>query len=135
MLASFCLFETVMPQPTNTKKPFGQYGENLAVKHLQQGGYQIVGRNWRCSLGEIDIIARHGTTLVFVEVRSRHTANTEAAFESITPTKRSRMIALAHAWLADHDAEDEDWRVDVVAIAQPRGGHPIIEHVEDALGW
>jgi putative endonuclease len=124
-----------MPQPTHSKKPFGQYGENLAVKHLKESGYQIVGRNWRCALGEIDIIARNDNMLVFVEVRSRHTASTEAAFESITPTKRRRLIALAHAWLADHQQEDENWRVDVVAIAQPRAGRPIIEHVEDALGW
>jgi putative endonuclease len=124
-----------MSQLSNTKKPFGQYGENLAVKHLQNNGYEIVGRNWHCRLGEIDIIARHGSTLVFVEVRSRHTASTEAAFESITPTKRRRMIALAHAYLTDHAADAESWRVDVIAIAVPRAGSPIIEHVEDALDW
>lgn len=117
------------------RRPFGQQGEKLASDHLQSRGYAIIETNWRCQHGEIDIIAHNDSAYVFVEVRSRHAETTEASFESITPRKRAKLTALAHAYLAAHNLENANWRVDVIAIALPRVGHPIIEHVEDALDW
>jgi putative endonuclease len=120
---------------TNARKPFGQHGEQLAVEHLQQQGYTVVGVNWRCNHGEIDVIAQHNDTLVFVEVRTRHASSPETAFESITPRKRKKLAALAHTYLSLHNLEQVNWRVDVIAIALPPSGQPIIEQAEDALGW
>ncbi len=117
------------------RRPFGQRGEQLAAEHLQRRGYTIVGTNWRCKHGEIDIIARQDSTLVFVEVRSRHAESTEASFESITPRKRTKMTACANDYLAQNHLENMNWRVDVIAIAFPHSGQPIIEQVEDALDW
>lgn len=120
--------------PKSTK-PFGAYGEQLAVNHLQQNHYQIVNRNWRCKQGEIDIIAKKGDVLVFVEVRTRHTDSTEAAFESVGTKKQQKLIALAHTYLSQNNLPDQVWRIDVIAIAIPPSSKPIIDHIEDALGW
>jgi putative endonuclease len=117
------------------KKELGQAGENLAVEHLQQRGYTIVARNWRCKQGEIDIIAGLGETLIFVEVRTRRSEDTEASFASITPQKAARMSKLAYAYVDEHKLIALNWRIDVIAIAIPYRGTPVIDHVEDALQW
>jgi putative endonuclease len=119
-------------QPT---QPFGRYGEQLAVKHLQAAGYEIITTNWRCSLGEIDIIAQKDKVLVFVEVRSRHADNTEASFESINPRKQTKLAALANDYIDSQKLDDVIWRIDVIGVAIPPTGKAIIEHIEDALGW
>ena len=84
---------------------------------------------------EIDIVARDGATLVFAEVRSRHADDVAPAFESIGPRKRQRMVAAAYEYLAAHNLDDADWRIDIVAVAIRRGRQPIVDHVENALGW
>lgn len=121
--------------PTSPTKPFGQRGEQLAADYLRRQGYEIVGQNWRCKSGEIDIIARKGEVLVFVEVRTRHAQGSDTAFESITPRKRDKLITLANVYLSVNDLENANWRVDVIAIAIPPTGAPIIDHAEDALDW
>jgi putative endonuclease len=114
---------------------FGRYGEQLAVNHLRKAGYEIVKTNWRCPLGEIDIIAQKDNILVFVEVRSRHAENTEASFESVNTRKQTKLTALANDYVDTHKLDDLTWRIDVIGVAIPRMGKAIIEHVEDALGW
>ncbi len=119
----------------SAKLVFGQRGETFALNYLKKLGYIILGQNWRCQQGEIDIIAQQGSTIVFVEVRTRHTEAPDAAFASITPRKRAKLGALAALYLAANDQESADWRVDVIAIALPRSGAPVLEHAEDALDW
>ena len=121
-----------MSQP---KQSFGQRGEQLAVNHLTSQGYTITTTNWHCRYGEIDIIARQATTIVFVEVRTRHADLTDAAFASISQRKRERLIRAVHVYLANHHLEESLWRVDVIAIAFPPSGKPVIQHVLDALDW
>lgn len=116
-------------------QPFGQQGEKLAANYLEQQGYTIVSTNWRCRVGEIDIIARQGDILVFVEVRARHAALPETAFASISERKRRRLTRAVYVYLADHHLQDAAWRVDVIAIAIPSSGKPLIEHITDALDW
>lgn len=113
---------------TNT----GKQGEQLAAQFLRESGYEVIATNWHCARGEIDIVARKTDTLVFVEVKTRRGRLTEAAFASMTPHKRERLIASAYAYLDEH-AVDGAWRIDVIAVALSR--QPVIEHVEDALGW
>jgi putative endonuclease len=122
-------------KPTMSTQKTGQRGEDLAAAYLQHHGYDIIATNWRCHAGEIDIIARQGRTLVFVEVRARHASTTESAFESISPRKRERLVASVHQYLSDHDLETAMWRVDVIAVALARSGKADIDHVEDALDW
>lgn len=117
-------------------KTTGAHGEQLAAQFLiQRLGYQVIARNWRCPTGEIDIVARDGDTLVFVEVKTRHAANTDSALVNITPAKRQRMIRAAYAYLESAATPDTPWRIDAVAVALPHRGQPIIHHVQDALTW
>ncbi|NJL57904.1 YraN family protein [bacterium] len=114
----------------------GETGERLAADYLvKQRGYTIIALNWRCPVGEIDIIARDHDTLVFVEVKTRHAASTEAAFASITPAKREKLTRAAYTYLNGQAAEDALWRIDVVAVALSRHALPIIHYVQDAFDW
>jgi putative endonuclease len=119
----------------STKRTLGQRGEQLAATYLQRQGYYIITTNWRCSQGELDIVARKDDTLVFVEVRTRRSATTEEAFESVKPLKQDRLQRLAYTYLSENNLSDIPWRVDVIAVALPLRGQPIIEHVENALEW
>ena len=90
----------------------GARAEDLAAAHLQSAGLRIVARNWRCRQGEIDIIAREGAALVFVEVRLRRGAGYGGAGESIGAAKRARLIAAARSYLAGR--RERDCRFDVL---------------------
>ncbi len=118
-----------------SRQPFGQRGEQLAARYLQARGYIIVATNWRCRSGEIDIVAQQADLLVFVEVRTRHAALPETAFESISERKRARLVRAVHVYLAQHRLDDMGWRMDVIAIAVPPNGEPILEHRQDAFEW
>ncbi len=119
----------------SAKQRTGQRGETLATEFLIQAGWVIVERNWRCASGEIDIIAKDGETLIFVEVRTRHSANTEPNFESFTPRKRAKMIATSDEYLSTHQLEDSPYRIDAIAISFAPHSAPIIEHIPDVLNW
>jgi putative endonuclease len=111
----------------------GKQAEKAAAEYLSSAGYQIVATNWRCKGGEIDIVAQHGETLVFVEVRSRF--RTEDAFASVQSSKQVKMLRAAHEYLAETGQEEAAWRIDVIAVGHGHDGKPQIEHVEDALDW
>lgn len=112
----------------------GDYGEQLALQHLQSKGYTIIATKWRCQRGEIDIIAERDAVYAFIEVKTRRHTTTEDAFMQITPRKRERLINAVHTYINTNDLE-VNWRIDVIAIALPYRQAPIIEHVEDALDW
>jgi putative endonuclease len=94
----------------------GQAGEDTAVDFLTGNGLKILERNFRCPPGEIDIIAKHGQTIVFVEVRTRHTKGFGTPEESITALKRSRLIRAAQWYLKQHKLYNTSARFDVVTI-------------------
>lgn len=111
----------------------GRLGETHATRYLQRRGYDILVRNWRCPRGELDVVARIGGKLVFVEVRTRRQSDTEEAFASITARKRERLLAAIHEWLESNRQQNADWQVDVIGVAL--GARTRIDHVEDALDW
>ena len=119
----------------NANQPFGRYGERLVVSYLENNDYQIIITNWRCAVGELDIVAQKDDTVVFIEVRSRHAETTETAFESVNKRKQTKLAALANEYINAHKLEGIMWRIDVIGVAIPRAGEAIIEHIEDALGW
>lgn len=120
----------------NQRRDTGNRGEDLAAEYLRGKGYAIVARNWRCRLGELDIVAEVDNVLVFVEVRTRRAATSETALESVTKRKVERLLKAVYTYLDETpSAADKNWRVDIIAIALPRGSSPIVEHVEDALDW
>lgn len=101
----------------------GRRGEELAVQELRRRGYEVVERNWRCRAGEADVIARRGQEWAFVEVRTRRGETFGTPEESITPQKRARMQAVAEQYMAEHDLQEEDGRLLVVAVEMDRVGH------------
>jgi putative endonuclease len=104
------------------KRQLGQRGEEIAAAYLQQQGYVIVTCNWRCPVGELDIVAREGETLAFVEVRARRGDRFGTAEESITHAKQAKLVELARTYLQENCLTDQDWRIDVVAIQIDRRG-------------
>lgn len=80
------------------KDELGRWGEIIAAEFLRTEGYEIVDRGWRCPRGEIDIIARRGDSVAFVEVKTRRTLKYGHPLEAITPAKFSRLRVLAGEW-------------------------------------
>jgi putative endonuclease len=111
------------------KDAVGQYGEGLAERFLIDAGLTILERNWRCSLGEVDIVARDGDSLVICEVKTRTGTGFGTPLEAVTPLKVRRLRQLAGAWLAAHDIRPGHVRIDVVGIVVPRRGAPVVEHL------
>ena len=119
----------------NTRQT-GAAGERLARRFLQRKGYAILATNWSTVFGELDIIAQQADVLVFVEVKTRHSLNTETALASITATKHERMLKAVYQYLHDHEIDSEaQWRIDVIAVALQANMPPRIDHVEDAFDW
>ena len=104
------------------KQKLGQRGEEMAAAYLQQQGYRILERNWRCPVGELDIVAREGEILTFVEVRARRGDRFGTPEESITPAKQARLVELAQTYMQEKGLTDQSWRIDVVAVEIDRGG-------------
>lgn len=128
------------PQGQDRRRALGSYGEDQAAAYLERLGYALVTRNWRTRAGELDIIARAGEWLVFVEVRTRRAARDGTAphlgrpEESITPRKQLQLIALAEAYLFELPW-DGPWRIDVIAL-ELRGDGSVarLNHLQDAVG-
>ena len=111
-----------------TKDTVGRWGEDVAARHLVASGLVILDRNWRCSTGEIDIIARDGRTLVFCEVKTRRSEAYGTPFEAVTVDKARRQRRLAAAWLEFAGLSVPEIRFDVVGVLCPRRGGPQVEH-------
>ena len=109
------------------KDVLGRTGEQLAVDHLIDQGFEIIERNWRCRDGEIDIVAREGRTTVVVEVKTRGGTGYGHPLEAITPVKLARLRRLAGAWCAAHGPVTA-LRIDAIAVVARRAGIEI-EHV------
>ena len=105
----------------------GATGEDRAADHLVRNGFRIVERNYRCKLGELDIVARDGSTLVFVEVRSRRDAEFGSALDAINVHKRRKVTKVAMFYLARRQPKFREARFDVVAITGPE-----LVHIKDA---
>ncbi|HEY7741758.1 MAG TPA: YraN family protein [Burkholderiales bacterium] len=108
----------------------GGPAEDLAAAFLERQGLRILERNYRCRFGEIDLVARSGGLLVFVEVRARSSEAFGGAAGSITAAKRRRLVAAARHYLARRGA-DVPCRFDVVLV---RGTEQRMEWLTDAFG-
>ena len=107
----------------------GRIGEDLAAEHLERQGYQIIDRNWRCSLGELDIVAFAGGLTVAVEVKTRRSARFGPPLEAITEEKLARLRLLAVEWMRAHDRRGRI-RLDAIGIELKPEGRARIQHVE-----
>lgn len=112
----------------------GRRGEAIAAAHLEAAGYRIVARNYRCPVGEVDLVAEDAGCLVFVEVRTRRGDLWGTPEESVTPGKQARLARVAEHYLSEHEANDIDWRIDVVAVeVDGQGRVRRVEVVRDAV--
>jgi putative endonuclease len=110
----------------------GKSGEDLACRELEHRGYVIVARRYRVRSGELDIVARDGPTIVFVEVKTRVDRMFGDAAEAVTPLKQLRMTRLAEEYLMRHRLSDCPCRFDVVTILAGSGA-PTIEVIQNAF--
>ena len=110
----------------------GKTGEDLACRELERRGYAIIARRHRCRGGELDIIARDGPTLVFVEVKARDSREFGDAAEAVTWQKRRRIVRLASEYVMRHHLSDAPCRFDVVSI-QFDDQRPVIEVYQNAF--
>jgi len=107
----------------------GEYGEKLAGRHLEASGFTVLARRWRCSQGEIDLIAVDGGCLVICEVKTRRSVSAGIPAEAVTPTKLARLRRLAAVWLAQQEVSWADVRIDVVTVLLPGAGPARVEHL------
>jgi putative endonuclease len=115
-------------------KLLGDRGENAAVQYLRKLGYKILIRNHKNQFGEIDIIARDGEWIVFVEVKTRSSDIAGHPTSAITLAKQRQLTKLAMVFLKDHRLLDHRGRFDVIAITWPRDSKlPEIEHYINAF--
>ena len=118
---------------TLLRQQLGESGENLACRELGDRGYAILARRYRTRHGEIDIVARDGDTIVFVEVRVRTTGEFGSAAESVTPWKQRRVAAMAADYLARNHLTSRPCRFDVVAIDYLCGSTPKVTVIPSAF--
>jgi putative endonuclease len=112
----------------------GIAGENVATRALRNEGYEIVARRFRTEIGELDIVARDGDYLVFVEVKTRRGDECGDGAEAVTPRKQSRIIRLAQYYLIMNGLYDKVLcRFDVVSIHAPPGLPPTVRIIKDAF--
>jgi putative endonuclease len=132
-----------MPKDDRRRR-LGHTGEELAIRTLHSAGLTIIGRNWRCAAGEIDIIAQEtapdfvaggqmATWLVLVEVRTRRGTHFGTALQSITTRKQAKMREVAAHYIQAHSWRGP-WRIDVVAVQMDAQGHLLaVEHIRHAV--
>ena len=108
--------------------------ENLACLELRRRGHEISDRRYRTRIGELDVIARDGDTLVFVEVKTRATESFGSAFDAITRSKRRVIVQMAGDYLTRRRSWNGPCRFDVVAVTIPDDGRPRINIVAGAFG-
>jgi putative endonuclease len=127
-------------QTQDRRKALGRQGEDLAAAYLMQQGYHIITRNWRIRSGELDIVAREGDWLVFVEVRARRIKGGASVpalglpEESVTSRKQLQLVSLADAYLFEMKW-DGLWRIDVIALEiRADGSVARMNHLRDAVG-
>jgi putative endonuclease len=111
------------------RSALGAQGELAALAHYRWAGYRLVARNWRCRLGELDLVLARGRTLVFCEVKTRRGAGLGGPFEAVTWKKQGKLRALAEAFLAASPVGWEDVRFDVASVM---AGDPPVVHVFEA---
>jgi putative endonuclease len=118
----------------SVERPLGQRGEAAAARYLRRLGYKIVARSHRDSIGELDLVAVDGRTVVFVEVKTRRSSEGGHPADAVDADKQRRLTRLALHFLKQHGLLESRSRFDVVAITWPDDNRrPRIEHFQNAF--
>jgi putative endonuclease len=110
----------------------GQEGERLAERYLQKKGYKLVERNYRCAVGELDLIVLDRRVVVFVEVKTRTSHGFGSPLEAVEFRKQRKMIQAAQFFLSAKGLQQREARFDVIGISWT-GREPVVEHIENAF--
>jgi putative endonuclease len=114
--------------------PVGAAGERAALAHYRRAGYRLLARNWRCPLGELDLVLARGRTIVFCEVKTRRGATLGGPFDAVTWRKQAKLRGLAQAFLARAGGlEWDEVRFDVASVSAVLGGPPVVYVFEAAF--
>ena len=111
----------------------GSAGEEAALAAYRERGFELVARNWRCPIGEIDLVLRHGALLVVCEVKTRRGFDLGGPFEAVDARKRRKLRLLAGAFLAGGGVVHDAVRFDVASVRVGRDGRPDVELFEEAF--
>ncbi len=106
----------------------GRIGEKIAVKYLENNGFQIIEKNYKSSFGEIDIIAKDGKYIVFIEVKLRNSVRYGFPRESVNKAKQKNIIKTAVDFISKKCLTNIDFRFDVIEVLENR-----VEHIENAF--
>jgi putative endonuclease len=115
------------------QRPLGERGERAAARFLKRRGYKILARGDRLVPGELDLVALDRDTVVFVEVKTRRSADAGHPAEAVTPAKQRRLTRLAVTFLKRHGLLEHRARFDVIAVTWPEGQRPLLEHFQNAF--
>lgn len=116
----------------NQKQVLGGEGERIAERYLTKKGYRVVERNYRCPVGEMDLIVLDRRVVVFVEVKTRSGHRFGIPLEAVHPRKQQKMVKTAQFFLAQHRLHNRDARFDVVGISL-KEHEPVVEHIVNAF--
>jgi putative endonuclease len=105
---------------TAARRAYGAFGERVVATWYERRGCTVLARNWRCREGELDLVVRDGTTIVFCEVKARRTPALGGGFEAVTAAKQARLRRLAVRWLAESAEPRQAIRFDVAAVTGSR---------------
>jgi len=113
-------------------KTLGEKGENIAAAFLKKKGYNILFRNYKCSFGEIDIIAKHKKILSFIEVKTRSTKKYGLPQEAVTPAKQTKISRVALEFVQRYKMDNRAARFDVVSVKYLNDGYEV-DLIENAF--
>lgn len=111
----------------------GEWGENKAAAYLEGLGWTVLERNFRCRIGELDLVAMDGDCLVFLEVKTRRSLSCGLPCESITPEKQRHILRTARYYCMKNLLEGQEMRVDVIEILK-YGERAWLRHTRNAFG-
>jgi putative endonuclease len=117
----------------DARHQLGGAGERAAAAFLRRKGFSILQHNYRCAIGEIDLVARDGDVVVFVEVKTRRGDDRDDPLDKVHRDKQRRLVRAARHWLTAKRWPEVACRFDAVALIVADEGPPQIEHVEDAF--
>lgn len=112
------------------KDAVGVAGEEMAKRWLADAGWDVLATNWRCEVGEIDIVARDGAEVVIVEVKTRTSLRYGDPTEAVDHDKLAKLRHLAALWLAENPTGSAGVRIDVIGIVRPGSGQSLLRHLK-----
>jgi putative endonuclease len=123
-----------MQKRPSQRKALGDWGERTAAEYLERHGYRILDTNYRCTWGEVDLIAQQCDCLVFVEVRTRRGDAFGTPAESVTSQKQERLVATAETYVQALESPPPEWRIDLITITiSGKKKAPRLEHLPNAI--